>query len=890
VAFVGCVESSTVGPGAFFEDDASTDDGGGRPAPDVGTDAAPDARGGGPDVAPDAPTDTSPDATPDASDTGSDAGPDVPIEPDATEDVVEDTGPVCGNGVVEGDEACDDGNDIDTDGCTTDCVVAGGPICATCTTDDECGGPDDRCLELEEGLFCGRDCRVDGCPEGYMCRPVSEGGLIVARQCRPFGRPCETCDDADGDTVCDEDDVCAGGDDTVDSDGDGTPDACDEAPEVCTGGVDEDLDGAIDCADPDCEGDAACASAERCDNGVDDDLDGAIDCDDTDCDTAPACVEPEVCTGGVDEDLDGRIDCADPDCALDPACATDEVCDNGRDDDLDGSTDCADDDCADDAACARPEDCGNGRDDDLDGDVDCDDTDCAASPACVRPEVCDNGVDDDRDGDTDCADLDCRLDPACARPEVCDNGVDDDLDGSTDCADDDCDRDPACARPEDCGNGRDDDLDGRTDCDDPDCAMAPVCARPEDCDNGADDDLDGRTDCDDPDCTFDAACVRATGDACADPFAVSGYGAWSGANGAFEADYAGSCRTAAGRDVVYRWTAPESATVCAHTNGSDYDTVLYVQTSCGDSGTDVGCDDDGGDGVQSEVEFTATSGATYYVVVDGYSAGSTGDYDLTIRRGPCDLPRGETCDDPLSASVGGTYSGSTATSVHDYRGVCSLNTAPDVVYAFTAAADGSVCVDTVGSAYDTTLYVRTTCADEDAEIACNDDAVGLQSRAEIGARSGETYYVHVDGFSTRSGDYTLNVRNGTCDATEGDRCSGVVVRGFGTFTGSTASLANDYAGSCRTAEGNDRVYMFRAPTSGTICADTSGSSFDTVLYVQTSCGDNGTDLDCDDDGGSGLASQVEWTASEGTFYYLVVDGYSAGASGDFVLDIRPGGC
>ena len=30
----------------------------------------------------------------------------------------------CGNGVVEGDEACDDGNDDETDACLASCVVA----------------------------------------------------------------------------------------------------------------------------------------------------------------------------------------------------------------------------------------------------------------------------------------------------------------------------------------------------------------------------------------------------------------------------------------------------------------------------------------------------------------------------------------------------------------------------------------------------------------------------------------------------------------------------------------------------------------------------------------------------------------------------------------------
>jgi hypothetical protein len=43
------------------------------------------------------------------------------------------------------------------------------------------------------------------------------------------------------------------------------PDACQPVgPEICTGGVDEDCDGAIDCADSDCIGDSACQSTAAC--------------------------------------------------------------------------------------------------------------------------------------------------------------------------------------------------------------------------------------------------------------------------------------------------------------------------------------------------------------------------------------------------------------------------------------------------------------------------------------------------------------------------------------------------------------------------------------------------------------------------------------------------
>ena len=41
----------------------------------------------------------------------------------------------------------------------------------------------------------------------------------------------DDCADADGDTVCDDDDICPAGDDTIDTDGDGAPDACDLCPD-----------------------------------------------------------------------------------------------------------------------------------------------------------------------------------------------------------------------------------------------------------------------------------------------------------------------------------------------------------------------------------------------------------------------------------------------------------------------------------------------------------------------------------------------------------------------------------------------------------------------------------------------------------------------------------
>ncbi|NQW63247.1 MAG: hypothetical protein HQ461_10490 [Deltaproteobacteria bacterium] len=156
----------------------------------------------------------------------------------------------------------------------------------------------------------------------------------------------------------------------------------------------------------------------------------------------------ENCLDGVDNDLDGSIDCADSDCGAAGACqgfsdtgvqdtgTTDTgVQDTGVQDT--GSTDTGVQDTGnpDTGPQPQPENCIDGLDNDLDGRADCADSDCAAAGACqTGPEICGNNFDDDRNGVADCADSACvNIDPCIG--ENCFDGVDNDRDGFTDCAD-----------------------------------------------------------------------------------------------------------------------------------------------------------------------------------------------------------------------------------------------------------------------------------------------------------------------------------------------------------------------------------------------------------------------------------------------------------------------
>ncbi len=138
---------------------------------------------------------------------------------------------------------------------------------------------------------------------------------------------------------------------------------------ACTGRVDEDGDGMVDCADADCFHDRACEAGGagentdgRCSDWIDNDGDGMIDCDDQDCmgpgvtrcrgswtnpnassssGTAPQGADaplPELAPNQTAEDLIGRNGDSDGE-------RSDETCADGLDNDGDGRTDCADFGC-----------------------------------------------------------------------------------------------------------------------------------------------------------------------------------------------------------------------------------------------------------------------------------------------------------------------------------------------------------------------------------------------------------------------------------------------------------------------------------------------------------------------------------------------------------------
>jgi hypothetical protein len=117
-------------------------------------------------------------------------------------------------------------------------------------------------------------------------------------------------------------------------------------------------------------------------------------------------------------------------------------------------------------------------------------------------------------------------------------------------------------------------------------------------------------------------------DACGAEFDLTLNAVNIGSTTGYASDFAGSCVTDnAAPDAVFSLTLTADSLVHLDTNGSSYDTVLSIRSSCADPATEVACDDDGGDSTRSLIETPLVAG-TYSVIVDGYFATSSGAYVL----------------------------------------------------------------------------------------------------------------------------------------------------------------------------------------------------------------------------------------------------------------------
>jgi hypothetical protein len=275
------------------------------------------------------------------------------------------------------------------------------------------------------------------------------------------------------------------------------------------------------------------------------------------------------------------------------------------------------------------------------------------------------------------------------------------------------------------------------------------------------------------------------------------------------------------------------------------------------------------------------------------------------------LPGGPTGPDACASPVvipadGGVFPGSTSGG-STYSGTCgSSGSSPEKVYQWTPSVSGTTTIQTcsaTGTNFDSVIYMRSGSCASGSQVGCNDDATGCAassssthaSRLTATVTAGQTYFIFVDGYQGASGNFSLSVAAPGTTPPPPTPCGSptVVPPAGGVFTGTTSGTST-LTGTCAaTSPAPEKVFQWTPATSGTATiqtCSTSGTNFDTVLYMRTgTC--QGTQAACNDDtsgcstgAGQGLGSRIRPNVTAGQTYFIVVDGY-ASSEGNFTLSI-----
>lgn len=329
-----------------------------------------------------------------------------------------------------------------------------------------------------------------------------------------------------------------------------------------------------------------------------------------------------------------------------------------------------------------------------------------------------------------------------------------------------------------------------------------------------------------------------------------------------DGDYRQGNLTPAGDKDWYRLELTEGQSLRIGLEGSEVGLGDPLLTLYDAQGTQLVQDDDGGDGLNSRIEFTAPTAGTYFVEARGFLEDAEGQYAVTVTPGEV----GNTIDtaDMLVPNSEGASSFISAGGDADWY---MVDLVEGRAYRFNLTSeDTSADLDPL-----LTLYTS-----EGVEVASDDDGgSGLNSYLTYTSATGGTFFVSASSFGgAGSGAYLL--RASDTDVPGHIGTDETLIVGEGDDRTSSIEIPND-------------VDFYRAElTAGvsyTITVTGSGDTplGDAFLTVLTS---EGVELSNDDDSGPGMNASLRFTPTATDSYYVRASGLG-GSTGQYTVAIVP---
>ena len=281
------------------------------------------------------------------------------------------------------------------------------------------------------------------------------------------------------------------------------------------------------------------------------------------------------------------------------------------------------------------------------------------------------------------------------------------------------------------------------------------------------------------------------------------------------------------------------------------------------NGAELALDDDGGEGLNSYLEFTAATTGAYFVEASAFGGEATGGYTLSSQAG--EIPSDASTDASLSAE--GDYREGSLAPAGD-RDWYKLDLAEgQALRIYANSADR----DPLADPY-LVLY-----GPDGAEMARDDDGgEGLNAYMEYQAAVAGPHYVEVRGFSDDAqGRYAVSITPGEIGQ---DVNSADYIQPGSEPRLSVIGAPDDIDWfAIELIEGRPYRFNVQGVDDGS-----GGGLADPYLVLYDA---QGNEIASDDDGGAGLNSYLSYASSTGGPHFVAVSSFQSGGAGRYVLSV-----
>jgi hypothetical protein len=345
----------------------------------------------------------------------------------------------------------------------------------------------------------------------------------------------------------------------------------------------------------------------------------------------------------------------------------------------------------------------------------------------------------------------------------------------------------------------------------------------------------------------------------------NGNGAWDSYGGPFGVP---------GQELVYKFTPTVSGNHVINVvsmSGGGYVDFFFKDQAFGCNATGWSYIDDF-IGAGNSVNFNLTAGTTYYIMLDDENTtATTVTFNITC---PTIASYDPCANTPTISACGVSTSSSNAAGQgawDSYGGPFGVP-GQENVFKFTPANSGLYTVDVTsisGSYIDFFFKAQS--------VGCNatgwtyiDDFIGTGSSTVFALTAGVPYYIMWDDEDQSASSVTFSL---SCPAP--DPCTNIsnVTCGSSSTTTLNGSVSAFNPGGCYSTPGQEQVYSFTAPSTGSYTINVSGSTgtdyFD-YYFKAAGAGCGPTGWTCIDDI-TGSGTSVTFNLTGGTTYLILVD-------------------